>query len=205
MLIDGVEGDPSTVNPNDVESVSVLKDAAASAVYGARGAFGVLLINTKKPARDGFAITYETKYGKRTPTVPAGYVTDGYTYAKMFNESFFNFEGTFPQNVNKPQSFSQQHLTEFAKRPGDPSLPTVVVGPDGQYVYYASTDWYGLLYKDNTPTSEQSLSVSRSADKASFLISGRYLDQPGLIRFNSDDFRMLNLRATGTLQLQPWL
>ena len=205
ILIDGVEGDPSMVNPNDVESISVLKDAAAAAVYGARGAFGVLLITTKKPARDGFAITYESKYGRRTPTVPAGYVTDGYTYAKMFNESFFNFEGTNPQNVNKTQAFSQQYLAEFAKRSTDPSLPTVVVGPDGQYVYYASTDWYGLLYKEQTPTTEQSLSVSRSTDKASFLISGRYLDQPGLIRYNSDDYRMLNLRATGTLQLYPWL
>jgi TonB-linked SusC/RagA family outer membrane protein len=205
ILIDGVEGDPSMVNPNDVESVSVLKDAAAAAVYGARGAFGVLLINTKKPTRDGFSITYETKYGSRTPTVPAGYVTDGYTYAKMFQESFFNFEGTNPQNVNKTQAFSQQYLADFAKRSADPSLPTVVVGPDGQYVYYASTDWYGLLYKDKTPTTEQSLSVSRSTDKASFLISGRYLDQPGLIRYSSDDYRLLNLRATGTLQLYPWL
>jgi TonB-dependent SusC/RagA subfamily outer membrane receptor len=205
VLIDGVEGDPSMVNPSDVESISVLKDAASAAVYGARGAFGVLLITTKKPARDGFSINYESRYGQRTPTVPAGYVTDGYTYAKMFNESFFNFEGTFPQNINKTQIFSQQYLTEFARRTTDPSLPSVVVGPDGQYVYYASTDWYGLLYKDNTPTMEQSLSVSRSTDKASLLLSGRYLDQPGLLRFSSDDYRMLNLRATGTLQLYPWL
>ncbi|MDB4893202.1 MAG: TonB-dependent outer membrane protein SusC/RagA [Gemmatimonadetes bacterium] len=205
ILVDGVEGDPSMVNPNDVESISVLKDAASAAVYGARGAFGVLLITTKKPARDGFSITYDTKYGQRTPTVPAGYVTDGYTYAKMFNESFFNFEGTNPQNVNKTQTFSQQYLAEFERRSKDPTLDKVVVGPDGQYVYYANTDWYGLLYKDQTPSAEHNLSVSRSTDKASFLISGRYLDQPGLIRYNSDDYRMLNMRATGTLQLQPWL
>lgn len=205
VLVDGVEADPSTVNPNDVESISVLKDAASAAVYGARGAFGVLLITTKKPPRDGFSITYETKYGQRTPTVPAGYVTDGYTYAKMFNESFFNFEGTFPQNVNKTQTFSQQYLTEFEKRSKDPSLPRVSIGPDGQYVYYASEDWYGLLYKDRTPTAEHSLSVSRSTDKANFLVSGRYLDQPGLFRYSSDDYRMLNLRATGSVELYPWL
>ena len=205
VLIDGVEGDPSMVNPNDVESISVLKDAASAAVYGARGAFGVLLITTKKAPRDGFSITYETKYGSRTPTVPAGYVTDGYTYAKMFNESFFNFEGTFPQNINKTQAFSQQYLTEFERRSKDPSLPRVAVGPDGQYVYYASEDWYGLLYKDRTPTAEHSLSVSRATDKANFLVSGRYLDQPGLFRYSSDDYRMLNLRATGSVELYPWL
>jgi TonB-linked SusC/RagA family outer membrane protein len=137
--------------------------------------------------------------------VPAGYVTDGYTYAKMFNESFFNFEGTFPQNVNKTQTFSQQYLTEFEKRSKDPSLPKVSIGPDGQYVYYADTDWYGLLYKDQTPTAEHSLSISRSADKASFLVSGRYLDQPGLFRYSSDDYRLLNMRANGAVELYPWL
>jgi len=205
VLIDGVEGDPSMVNPNDVESISVLKDAAAAAVYGARGAFGVMLINTKKPARDGFNITYETKYGQRTPTVPNGYVTDGYTYAKLFNESFYNFEGTFPQNINKTQSFSQQYLAEFERRSKDPSLPKVAVGADGQYVYYTDTDWYGLLYKSKTPTAEQSISASRSTDNASFLVSARLLDQPGLLRYSSDDFRMLNLRAAGTVQLFPWL
>ncbi len=205
VLIDGVEGDPSMLNPDDVESISVLKDAASAAVYGARGAFGVLLITTKKPVADGFSISYETKYGQRSPTVPAGYVTDGYTYAKMFNESFFNFEGTNPQNVNKTQAFSQQYLTEFERRANDPSLPRVSIGPDGQYVYYASEDWYGLLYKDHTPSTEHNLSLSRSTDKANFLLSGRYLDQPGLFRFSSDDHRMLNLRVTGSVELYPWL
>ncbi len=205
VLIDGVEGDPSMLNPDDVESISVLKDAASAAVYGARGAFGVLLITTKKPPAEGFSISYETKYGSRSPTVPAGYVTDGYTYAKMFNESFFNFEGTFPQNVNKTQTFSQQYLTEFERRSKDPSLPRVTIGPDGQYVYYASEDWYGLLYKDHTPSTEHNLSLSRSTDKANFLLSGRYLDQPGLFRYSSDDLRMMNLRATGSVELYPWL
>jgi TonB-linked SusC/RagA family outer membrane protein len=205
VLIDGVEGDPSMLNPDDVESISVLKDAASAAVYGARGAFGVLLITTKKPPAEGFSISYETKYGQRSPTVPAGYVTDGYTYAKMFNESFFNFEGTFPQNVNKTQTFSQQYLTEFERRSKDPSLPRVSIGPDGQYVYYASEDWYGHLYKDNTPSTEHNLSLSRSADKANFLLSARYLDQPGLFRYSSDDHRMLNLRASGSVELYPWL
>jgi TonB-linked SusC/RagA family outer membrane protein len=205
VLIDGVEGDPSMLNPDDVESISVLKDAASAAVYGARGAFGVLLITTKKPVAEGFSISYETKYGQRSPTVPAGYVTDGYTYAKMFNESFFNFEGTNPQNVNKTQAFSQQYLTEFERRANDPSLPRVSIGPDGQYVYYASEDWDGLLYKDHTPSTEHNLSLSRSTDKANFLLSGRYLDQPGLFRFSSDDHRMLNLRATGSVELYPWL
>ncbi|MBW3629820.1 MAG: carboxypeptidase-like regulatory domain-containing protein, partial [Gemmatimonadetes bacterium] len=205
VLIDGVEGDPSMLNPNDVEAISVLKDASAAAVYGARGAFGVVLITTKGPERNGFNINYETSYGVRQLTVPTNIVTDGYTWARMFNESFFNWEGTFPQNVNKTLVFSQQYLAELERRSKDSSLPKVEVGPDGRYVYYESTDWFGHLYDKAPPSMEHSLSVSRSAENASFMISGRYLGQDGLFRYSSDDFRMLNLRATGQVQLFPWL
>src|SRR5688500_19101402 len=69
VLIDGVEGDPSTVNPNDVESISVLKDASSAAVYGARGAFGVVLIETKEGARDDFSVTFSSNYVFKTPTL----------------------------------------------------------------------------------------------------------------------------------------
>jgi TonB-linked SusC/RagA family outer membrane protein len=205
VLIDGVEGDPSMVNPHDIESVSVLKDASSAAVYGARGAFGVILITTKRPVRDRFTITYGSNYGRRQPTVPANYVIDGYTWARMFNESFFNWEGTLPQNVNKTMVFSQEYLAELERRSKNPVLPRTEIGPDGRYVYYESTDWYGLLYKESLPSVEQNLSISGSTDRASFLVSGRYLGQDGLFRFSSDDYRMLNLRATSSLQIFPWL
>src|SRR4029078_11616839 len=61
VLIDGVEGDPSMLNPDDVESISVLKDAASAAVYGARGAFGVLLLTTNKPTRQGVSIIHHNE------------------------------------------------------------------------------------------------------------------------------------------------
>jgi TonB-linked SusC/RagA family outer membrane protein len=205
VLIDGVEGDPSLLNPNDIETITVLKDASSAAVYGARGAFGVLLITTKQPTREGFSITYGANYGLRQPTVPTDFVTDGYTWGSKFNESFFNWEGSLPQNVNKTMVFSQEYLAELERRANDPSLPRVEVGPDGRYVYYESTDWFDLLYKDNTPTMEHNLSMSRSTDNTSFMLSGRYLNQDGLFRYSSDDYRLLNLRAAGTLQLYPWL
>jgi TonB-linked SusC/RagA family outer membrane protein len=205
VLIDGVEGDPSMLNPNDIESVSVLKDASSAAVYGARGAFGVVLITTRRPVQDRFSVTYGTSLGRRQPTVPANYVSDGYTWGRMFNESFLNWEGTYPQNVNKTMVFSQEYLAELERRSKDPSLPRVEVGPDGRYTYYESTDWYGLLYKDALPTMEHNLSLSGSTDRASFMVSGRYLGQDGLFRYSSDDYRMLNLRAAGTLRIFPWL
>jgi TonB-dependent SusC/RagA subfamily outer membrane receptor len=81
ILIDGVEGDPSMLNPNDIESISVLKDASSSAIYGARGAFGVVLITTRKPQTDVFSVTYSTNLGMKQPIALPNYVTDGYTWA----------------------------------------------------------------------------------------------------------------------------
>jgi TonB-dependent SusC/RagA subfamily outer membrane receptor len=88
VLVDGVEGDPALINPEDVESITVLKDASSAAVYGARGAFGVLLINTKRPKANQFRINYGATYGLKTPTAIPDFVTDGYTYARMFNQAY---------------------------------------------------------------------------------------------------------------------
>lgn len=205
VLIDGVEGDPSMLNPNDIESISVLKDASSAAIYGARGAFGVVLITTKRPRTDGFSITYGSSYSLKRPIAVPDFVTDGYTWAKMFNESFYNWQGSYPQNVNKTLPFSQQYLAELERRSKDPSLPDIEVGPDGQYVYYGSTDWYEHLYKSYTNAMEHNLSISRGNETTSFMVSGRYLGQGGLFRYNSDDYAMYNVRALGTVELYPWL
>ncbi|WP_223816080.1 SusC/RagA family TonB-linked outer membrane protein [Adhaeribacter rhizoryzae] len=205
VLIDGVEGDPSMLNPNDIASISVLKDAASAAIYGARGAFGVVLITTKTPTKDAFSITYDANFGAKEPTVLPNYVTDGFLWATKFNESFYNWEGTYPQNVNKTLTFSQEYLKELERRSKDPSLPKTEVGPDGKYVYYESTDWYKHLYKDQLYSNQHNISLSRSTDKANFAVSGRYLGQGGLFRYNSDDFETYNMRARGSIELYPWL
>ncbi|MFC4870988.1 SusC/RagA family TonB-linked outer membrane protein [Negadavirga shengliensis] len=205
ILIDGVEGDPSMLNPNDIESISVLKDAASAAIYGARAAFGVVLITTKSPQKDVFSVNYGANFSMKQPTVAPNYVSDGYTWGRMFNDAFFAWEGTYPQNVNKTLPFSQEYLAELERRSNDPSLPRTEIGPDGNYVYYESTDWYDLLYKDQLLTMEHNISVSRSSEKSEFMISGRLFDQEGLFRYNSDDYKMLNLRARGSIELFPWL
>lgn len=205
ILIDGVEGDPSMINPGDVESVTILKDAASAAIYGARAAFGVVLITTKRPVKDNFSVTYNVNYSSKKPTVMPNFVTDGYQWAKMFNDSFYAWEGTYPQAVNKTLPFSQEYLAELERRSKDPSLPKTEIGPNGNYVYYENTDWYDLLYKDNLSAIEHNLTLSRSTDKASFMITGRYNGQEGLFRYNSDDFSVYNIRAKGSMQLFRWL
>jgi len=207
VLIDGVEGDPSRVNPNDVATVSVLKDASAAAIYGARGAFGVVLITTKNPAQDRTSVTYSFNQAIKSPTTVPDFVTDGYQFARMFNEgwSAWNDYSQTPQNINKTVRFSPEYLAELKRRSEDPTLPKVEVGANGEYVYYANTDWYKELYKKRTTSSEHNVSVSGSSGKASFYATGRYFGQDGLFRYNSDDYRMYNFRVKGALDLFPWL
>jgi TonB-linked SusC/RagA family outer membrane protein len=205
VLIDGVEGDPSLINPNDVATVTILKDAASASIYGARGAFGVVLISTKNPSRGKTSITYTANHSFKSPITLPDFVNDGYTFAKLFAESSVAWDGQFPQAVNKTLKFSQAYLAELQRRQGL-GLPEVEVDPvTGEYVYYGSTDWYDLLYKDHNDANEHNLTVSGGSDKATFMITGRYFSQEGLFHYNPDDYRMLNFRAKGAVQVFPWL
>ncbi len=207
ILIDGFEGDPSLINPNDIETVTVLKDAASAAIYGARGAFGVVLITTKKGVKGRTSVTYSSNYALKSPVTRPSFVTDGYLWAKMFSEAFVNGDGAFPQNVNKTQKFSQAYLDEFRRRKesGQPYNQVEVDPNTGEYTYYGSTDYYGELYKNNLAAFENNISVSGGSEKATYLVSGRFLKQDGLFRHNSDDYDTKNIRARGSIELFPWL
>jgi TonB-linked SusC/RagA family outer membrane protein len=207
VLIDGVEGNPALLNPNDVASISVLKDAASASIYGARGAFGVVLITTKKASVNKTSVTYSANYSIKKPTSIPDEVTDGYQWAKMFNEAWtaWNDYSQTPQNVNKTLKFSQEYLAELERRSLDPSLPKVEVNSASEYVYYGSTNWYKELYKNSFGTMEHNLSVTGGNDKTSYYLTGRYFNQEGLFRYNSDDYKMYNLRAKGSIQVFPWL
>ena len=208
VLIDGVEGDPSLLNPNDIASVSLLKDAASASIYGARGAFGVVLITTRNPEKEKTSVTVSTSMTVKNPITVPDFVSDGYTWAKYFAESFVNWEGTFPQAVNKSLKFSQAYLNELERRATNP-LPTdkeVEIDPvTGEYVYYASTDHYDLLYKDYTLANEQNISISGASKTTSYMLTGRYFGQNGLFRYNTDDYEQMNLRSKGSVQVFPWL
>ena len=206
VLIDGVESSVSQIAEipaDDIESVSVLKDAASAAIYGARGAFGVVLISTKNPSKDKTSVTYSGNFTMKSPTKVPDVVTDGYTYAKYFNEAwsaYYDYSQT-PQNINKTLKFSQEYLEELERRSGISGLPEVEIGPNGDYVYYGNTDWYKELYKKSTFATDHNISVSGSSGKTSFYVTGRYYGQDGLFRYNTDDYKLFNMRAKGAVQV----
>lgn len=208
ILIDGVEGDPSLLNPNDVANISILKDAASASIYGSRGAFGVILITTKNPEKGRTSISYAGNVSIRTPTTTPDNVNDGYTWAKHFSDAYnaWNDYANFPTKINKTMPFSPEYLEELRIRSLDPSLPRVEVDPNTkEYIYYGSTDWYEELYKKATMGTEQNLNISGASDKVTYLLSGRYYYQEGLFRYNSDNFTSMNLRAKGSVKVYEWM
>jgi TonB-linked SusC/RagA family outer membrane protein len=208
VLIDGVEGDPRMLNPNDIESISVLKDASSASIYGARAAFGVVLITTKSAIEGKTSITYSANFALRSPTTIPDNIVDSYPWAQGFSDGWsrWNDNGNTPTAINKTISFSPAYLAEIKRRWEDPSLPRFEVDPStGEYKYYYSTDWYRELYKRRAGAQDHNLTLSGGNDKATFYLSGRYNGQEGLYRYNSDDYSMYNLRAKGAMQLTSWL
>ena len=207
VLIDGVEGDPATLNPNDIESVSVLKDAASAAIYGSRAPYGVVLITTKSAKDDAgkFNLTYSGNFSLQHPTNIPDIVDDGYVYADMFYKAWYGNRFSEPTGINKSQEFSSVWLKMFRARnkAGNPVATTVE--PDGKYVYYGNENYYDLLYRDYVLAQTHNVSANGKTGKLKYYVSGRYYYYDGLYNYNPDTYKTFNLRAKTEAELLPWL
>lgn len=205
VLIDGVEGNLSMVDPQNIKSLTVLKGPAASAQYGARAAFGVIQITTKSGVKKGFSIDVSTNIGFKQLAMKPGLSSDGYTYAKYYLKGYRNAFGAIPKSLNIFQPFSLTYLKELKRHSEDPSLPDIVVGNNGKYIYYTSTNWWDLLYKDRLLFQQYHISASAGNSKSHFIVSGRYRDRNGLYTYDTDNYNMYNFRGKGTIHLFSWL
>ena len=207
VLIDGVEGDPSLLNPNDIESVSVLKDAASASIYGSRATYGVVLITTKNPDKnkEKFSITYSGNASFMQPTAVPDVVDDGYVYARLFYDAWYNYNRTQPTGINKSQPFSRLWLEDFRKRKKQSIAQSTIVDNSGKYVYYGNTNYYDVLYKDYVFANTHNISASGTTGPLSYMVSGRLYDYDGLFNFNPDTYRTFNLRGKASVQLLKWL
>ncbi|MBQ0150510.1 MAG: TonB-dependent receptor [Bacteroidales bacterium] len=205
VLIDGVEGDPSTINPNDVENVTVLKDAAAAAIYGARGSFGVILITTKNPEKGRTQVTYSGNFLVKAPTMLPDLIDDSYEYSKHFILANQNWNGAYPSSVHSIIPFSEMYYNELANHRKGAGKDETVTGSNGKYTYYHNTDWYDELYKDCFYGQEHNVSVQGGSEKVKFMISGRYYGQDGIYEANADNYNSYNMRAKGSVQVTKWL
>ena len=206
VLIDGVEGDPSLLNPNDIENISVLKDAASAAIYGARGSFGVVLITTKRAAKGRTSVNYTGNYSLQALAKKPEFVTDAVTWLEHFRAAYYNNMGTLPTSINNnTQYYSDEWLERMKKWKASGEGPKTEILPNGDYEYYDNVDWMGMLFKDHTITQDHNLTISGGNEKSDFYVSGRFYNFDGMYNFDPDTYRSYNFRAKGSLQAYQWL
>ncbi len=206
VLVDGVPGDINRINPHDVETVTVLKDAAASAIYGARGAFGVVLVTTKNAKAGKMAISYNTNFGWSSPTVSTDFITNGYESVKLNDEAFLRSTG------NTYTRYSEEDYNELEARRYDktenPERPWIIVkNVKGKniYNYYGNYDWWNTVFSDVQASQQHNVNVSGANEKINYLLSGSYYEKDGIMKINPDKFNSYTFRSKVSAQVFPWL
>ena len=197
ILVDNVPMDINRINPNDIESISVLKDASAAAVYGARAAFGVVLVTTKSGKAGKVTVNFGSQFSLAKPIFNMDVVTDPYEFALARNAAN---ERTFGN-----PSYTQDMLDKFKRYSDNPTPENEWGVVDGRLQYYGYNNYQNRVMTDYAPTNQQDLSISGGSEKSKFFVSlGRY-SKDGYLRMKNEKFKRYNLLVKGDFQVNKWL
>lgn len=215
IVVDGVAiDDLSYLNPNDIQSVSVLKDAASTSIYGTRAAFGVILITTKSSAtKEKVSVSYNNNFGWAKPTVLPEY-SDLPAQIKAFQDVNGRMGTT-------PELFGMIYNDEFYEKAvawqdrhgwKKSGYREMVLGDDfeiraadGKGNYYADWDVAGIMFKDWTPSQNHNLSVQGTSGRTSYFMSFGYNKEEGTSNFNPDHLKRWNVSSNVTTNPTDWL
>jgi len=204
ILVDGIEADLSRLNSNDIQSVTVLKDASSAAIYGAKASSGVVIITTKSGSKTGKStITYSGRYGISSNTTSTDYITTGYWSAKI-NDMFMT-----PLKGIGYTSYDEQDYAELYARINDktenPDRPWVVLQDNGTYKYYANFDWYNYMYNKYRSQQEHNIAIQGGNDNINYYVSGRFFQQNGIVKISPDVYENYSFRTKIEAKIRPWL
>ena len=204
ILIDGMVGDINTVNPQDIENISVLKDAAASSIYGSRAPFGVILVTTKKGQSGKVSVNYNNSFRISSP-INMPKAMDSYSFAVMMNYADANrgIKGAYTdETMQKMIDFQNGKFTN-----GEVGLDakSETAWQDRWTQGYANTDIWDAMYKDHVFSQEHNISVTGGSEKMSYYASFNYLDQGGLVEFGKESLQRFNTTAKINATLTSWL
>ena len=220
-VVDGVpyDGSMSAINTQDVESMTVLKDAAANAIYGSRGANGVILITTKKSDSKEAVITVDTKFGSNSRAIPNyNVMTDPAMYYETYYKALYNSRAFNGESAAAAYAYADQTLTSktglgynvYTVPAGQRLIgtnfklnPNATLGySDGQY-YYTPDNWYNELFNKGNMRQEYNVSVAGSSDKINYYMSAGYLDDSGIV--SGSGFTRYTGLAKVDYQAKKWL
>jgi len=179
VLIDGMEGNMNAINPNDIENISVLKDAAAASIYGSRAPFGVILITTKKGKSGKVTVHYSSNLRADSPIIrPKN--ADSYSWATYFNDA--DVGGTQFQDW-KLQQIKDYQDGKIGQAMFKNSSGKWEAWDNHDLLPIANTDWLEEHYKKTYYSYEHNLSVSGGSDKSQYYLSTNYLNRDGLFKY----------------------
>ena len=201
VLVDGIEMEPNLLNPQDVKDVTILKDAASAAIYGARAAFGVVLITTKS----GFVtqkpvVSLSANYSFNRPTVHATYM-NSLEYATWMNDANMTTNGT-----NYFDDLTIQYITAYYNDPVN--NPSVFHHPNdaaNTYRYSGNTDWYKTLNKDSYPIQQYNVGIQGGSEDVKYFTSAGFFRQDGITKFADEDFKRFNVLQNVTYKAADWI
>ena len=215
ILIDGMEGELHSINPQDIANISVLKDAAASSIYGSRAPFGVVLITTKSGTKDGkTSINYNNSFRFGSP-INKKEMMNSVQFASWVNDALTN-------NGGSPR-FNEAYMDRLITwQNAKPYAPGQRMTADGTIVYpieaQASGQWYGgfstgaddvnyydVVYKDHTFSQEHNVSASGGSKKFNYYASGSYFDQDGLLNVGEENLQRFTATAKINSEITDWL
>lgn len=204
ILIDGVPSDAMDLNriaPEDVENISVLKDAASAAIYGARAAFGVILITTKTGQNKGINISYTNNFSWDKPTILPDKITDPYIYLRLRETSTDNT----PWDNQNYSDETYQWAKERSENPE--SSPGVRINPNDEttWEYMGNRDWTHYFLDDYTFSQKHHMSINGGSENTSYYISAGYDRQNGALSIADDLFDRYSLRSRVNYKPNKWL
>lgn len=171
ILVDGMEQSISMVNPSDIANVSILKDAASCAIYGNRGANGVILITTKNGTEGKISVTYDGTVSYNEPFKIVHTISDYVQYMKLMNES--------SNNLGNSDIFSQSSIDLWEAAKADPNGISASGYPN--YVAYPNTDWWDEIYTKQW-MQKHTISLNGKEKKTGYSMSFSYIDNPGIMK-----------------------
>lgn len=209
VLVDGVEMDPNLINPQDVVSVSVLKDAASASIYGARAAYGVILITTKTGKKNmPTQVSLDASISFNSPTTRPSYMNS------MEYANWMNAANNLTNGRDLFSADEMEHITAYFNDPANNSPVFVTTDPNswqygncqaGKYAYCGNTDWMKEMYKKSYPLQQYNVNISGGSDKATYYTSVGYTDQGSLLRHGDEGFRKFNMVNNINYDINNWL
>lgn len=214
ILVDNVEvNNLDVVNPDDIESISVLKDAASSSIYGIKGAFGVVLITTKKAKKgEKFSVSYSNNFAWKQPTVipELAIGSEGATLALLGAQRSKNVSG-ITNDVNMYWDWDCiERMKEWERVYGSYNLsPELVYGRDyekinGRLCFYRSWDPYDTMMKRNAFQQTHNFSITGASGNTSYNVGLGYLGYDGIVKVNNDHQDRYNISFGTQTQLKDW-